>query len=73
MIAVGDTVVAKPGTLWCSRDVGGRPLRVVHVEPYPASVGGPVYVCEHSNGPHLQVDQLADTPADVPPPAGHRP
>lgn len=65
MRAVGDIVVARPGTLWCSQDIGGRPLIVHEIHPYPDSVGGAVYIA-HRPGttpsstadPHLQEAQM---------------
>lgn len=70
MTTVGGIVIPRPGARWASEDIGGKPLEVVSIHPYPDSVGGPVYVCRWpgtttiDSGPHLQADQL-EAPVDV--------
>lgn len=63
MTAVGDLVTVAPGTRWAGEDIGGQVLEVVQVADYPASVGGPVFVCRWpgtttTTGACLQADQL---------------
>lgn len=41
---VGDRVTCAPGTRWGGRDISGQVLEVVHVEPFPASVGGTLLI-----------------------------
>ena len=56
---VGQLVTCAPGTWWGGKDIGGQVLEVVHVELFPASVGGTLLIGRWSGtttrmGPHLQ-------------------
>ena len=62
---VGDRVMCAPGTRWGGKDISGQVLEVVHVEPFPVSVGGAVLTGRWPGtttrmGPHLQAHQVSD-------------
>jgi len=64
-VELGDLVTCAPGTRWGGKDISGQVLEVMHVEPYPASLGETLLIGRWPGtttrmGPHLQAHQVVD-------------